>query len=245
MHLQKKREREQEEMELKKRKLADDLKVSKMESKFSAHVLDAVESDLKSSTVGLLTVEEMKTRQENAVRDRELQLARKNREELLKQRKEEKAKEKARKKQNQQIKTLSFNMNDDEEEEEEEEDNAGGDDKEEETEAPKKRFGKCPTVDTSFLPDVERDEEENVLREQLRLVCALRSRKNIVKRYQSHWFYLFKEWETRQATLKAEEIEVTYSYWDGSGHRRNLTMKKGNSIYQFLQKALEDLRPDL
>ena len=174
MHLQKKREREQEEMELKKRKLADDLKVSKMESKFSAHVLDAVESDLKSSTVGLLTVEEMKTRQENAVRDRELQLARKNREELLKQRKEEKAKEKARKKQNQQIKTLSFNMNDDEEEEEEgDEDNAGGDDEGEETEAPKKRFGKCPTVDTSFLPDVERDEEENVLREQLRLVCAL------------------------------------------------------------------------
>lgn len=30
----------------------------------------------------------------------------------------------------------------------------------------------------------------------------------------------------------------------GSGHRRNCVMKKGNSIYQFLQKALEDLRPD-
>jgi protein FAM50 len=29
-----------------------------------------------------------------------------------------------------------------------------------------------------------------------------------------------------------------------SGHRRALSMKKGNSIYQFLQKALEDLRPD-
>jgi protein FAM50 len=28
------------------------------------------------------------------------------------------------------------------------------------------------------------------------------------------------------------------------GHRRSLTMKKGHSIYQFLQKALEDLRPD-
>ena len=44
--------------------------------------------------------------------------------------------------------------------------------------------------------------------------------------------------------LQAEEIEITYSYWDGSGHRRQLTMKKGQSIYQFLQKALEDLRPD-
>ena len=59
MQLQKKREREQEEIEIKKRKLADELKVDNMESKFSAHY-DAVENDLKSSTVGLLTVEEMK-----------------------------------------------------------------------------------------------------------------------------------------------------------------------------------------
>jgi hypothetical protein len=34
----------------------------------------------------------------------------------------------------------------------------------------RKRFGKNPDVDTSFLPDVERDEEENKLREQLRQV---------------------------------------------------------------------------
>ena len=34
----------------------------------------------------------------------------------------------------------------------------------------RKRFGKNPDVDTSFLPDVERDEEEIRLREQLRLV---------------------------------------------------------------------------
>ena len=85
----------------------------------------------------------------------------------------------------------------------------------------KKRFGKNPDVDTSFLPDVDRDEEENKLREHLR-----------------------QEWEDRTAKLKAEEIDITYSYWDGSGHRRNLSMKKGQSIYQFLQKALEDLRPD-
>ena len=34
----------------------------------------------------------------------------------------------------------------------------------------RKRFGKNPDVDTSFLPDVERDEEENKLREKLRQV---------------------------------------------------------------------------
>merc|ERR1711862_660653 len=81
MHLQKKREREQEEMEIKKRKLANELKVENMESKFSAHY-DAVETNLKTSTVGLLTVAEMKNRQENAVKEREIQLARKNKEEL-------------------------------------------------------------------------------------------------------------------------------------------------------------------
>jgi len=226
MQLQKKRERHQEEIEIKKRKLADELKVNKMEAKFSAHY-DAVENELKSSTVGLVTAEEMKNIQEKAVMDREKQLARKNQDELNILRKEEKAREKARQKQKQKIKKLSFGDEEEEEEEEgaEEED---GDSKSEkvvedtsEDLLKKKRFGKNPDVDTSFLPDVDRDEEENKLREHLR-----------------------QEWEDRTAKLKAEEIDITYSYWDGSGHRRNLSMKKGQSIYQFLQKALEDLRPD-
>ncbi len=44
--------------------------------------------------------------------------------------------------------------------------------------------------------------------------------------------------------MKDEEIEITYSYWDGSGHRKSITMKKGASIYNFLQKCLESLRKD-
>ena len=107
MQLQKKRERHQEEIEIKKRKLADELKVNKMEAKFSAHY-DAVENELKSSTVGLVTAEEMKNIQERAVMDREKQLARKNQDELKLLRKEEKAREKARQKQKQKIKKLSF-----------------------------------------------------------------------------------------------------------------------------------------
>ena len=195
MQLQKKRERDQEDIELKKRKLADELKVSNMESKFSAHY-DAVENDLKSTTVGLLTVEEMKTRQEKAVKDREMQLARKNREELRLLKKEEKERERAKKKQSQQIKALSFNMNEEEESEEEEE---SAKEVEDPGEGPsgeflkKKRLGKNPDVDTSFLPDVDRDEEENRLREELR-----------------------QQWEERQAKLRAEEVEITFSYWDGN-----------------------------
>ena len=69
-----------------------------------------------------------------------------------------------------------------------------------------RKLGKNPDVDTSFLRDREREEHENELREQLRL-----------------------EWEQKQEALKNEEIEITFSYWDGSGHRRSLRMKKGGS----------------
>ena len=85
----------------------------------------------------------------------------------------------------------------------------------------KRRIIKNPDVDTSFLPDRQREEEENRLREQLR-----------------------QEWVEKQEKLKNEDIEITFSYWDGSGHRRSVLMKKGNSIYQFLQKALETLRKE-
>lgn len=222
MHLQKKREREQEELEMRKRKLENDLKVNKIESKFSAHY-DAVESDLKSSTVGLLTVEEMVSRQQSAVKERERLLARKSLEEERLLRKEKEKKDRVKDKQSKQIRKLSFNPDDDEDEEDEDEEEPSTSQKTEEEEVPakKKRLGKNPDVDTHFLPDVDRDEEENQLRERLR-----------------------QEWEEKQQRLKEEDIEITYSYWDGSGHRRTMEMKKGHTIYQFLQKCLEDLRKD-
>lgn len=58
---------------------------------------------------------------------------------------------------------------------------------------------KNPAVDTSFLPDRDREERERIEREELR-----------------------KEWLARQDKMKNETIEVTYSYWDGSGHRKSV-----------------------
>ncbi|VTJ88857.1 Hypothetical predicted protein [Marmota monax] len=80
---------------------------------------------------------------------------------------------------------------------------------------------KNPDVDTSFLPDQDRGEEENLLWEELR-----------------------QEWEAEQEKSKIEEIEITFSYWAGSGHQQTVKMKKGNTMQQFLQKALEILRED-
>ena len=63
----------------------------------------------------------------------------------------------------------------------------------------KAKLSKNPNVDTSFLPDRDREEEERRERERLRL-----------------------EWLAAQESLKQEEVEVTYSYWDGSGHRKSV-----------------------
>ncbi|CAG8496615.1 644_t:CDS:10 [Diversispora eburnea] len=78
----------------------------------------------------------------------------------------------------------------------------------------KSKLGKNPNVDTSFLPDRDREEEERKEREQLRL-----------------------EWLRKQEEIKNEKISVTYSYWDGTGHRKTVSCKKGDSIADFLEKC--------
>jgi len=83
------------------------------------------------------------------------------------------------------------------------------------------KFRKNPNVDTSFLPDREREEEERRERERLRL-----------------------EWLKKQEEIKNEDIEITYSYWDGSGHRKTVTCKKGDEIGKFLEKCRNQL-PEL
>ncbi|XP_060560044.1 protein FAM50A-like [Ruditapes philippinarum] len=211
----KKRQKEQEEMEMKRKKIEEDLSVGSIQNKFASHY-DAVEQQLKSNTIGLVTLDEMKAKQETLIKQREKQLAKKNAEARL----IEKEKEDKKRKEKMKIAALSFDPDEDEEEDEEEEEG-----EEEEEKEPvdilnkKKRLGMNPDVDTSFLPDRDREEAENKLREQIA-----------------------QEWMQKQEHVKNEEIDITYSYWDGSGHRRQVRMKKGNSIQQFLQKCLETLR---
>lgn len=79
MALIKKREKEQQELELRKKKIEKDLNVSNIENKFATHY-DAVEAQLKSSTVGLVTLDQMKAKQQDIVREREKKLALKEKE---------------------------------------------------------------------------------------------------------------------------------------------------------------------
>jgi hypothetical protein len=67
-----------------------------------------------------------------------------------------------------QIQALSFTLDD---EEDEDKTCSTSDSDAEESELPVKKIRKNPDVDTSFLPDREREDEENRLREELRQVC--------------------------------------------------------------------------
>ncbi|KAK0075376.1 hypothetical protein PV325_003822 [Microctonus aethiopoides] len=223
MQLMKKREIAQQEIELRKKKIEDDLKIHNIENKFATHY-NAVEQQLKTSTIGLVTLNEMKAKQEHIVKERERKLAQKEREKEQEKERALAAKQAEKNKQKRQIHALSFDLEVDEAELSDDEDddldksNRSTDDVNS-TSGPVKKIKKNPDVDTSFLPDREREDEENRLREELR-----------------------QEWARKQNALKEEEIEITFSYWDGSGHRRSVIMKKGNSIYQLLQRCLEALR---
>jgi len=53
-----------------------------------------------------------------------------------------------------------------------------------------------------------------------------------------NWNENGRKWRKKK---KAELIEITYSYWDGSGHRRTITVSKGTRIDQFLEKCRKEL----
>jgi len=103
LQLQKKREKALEELEHKKRKIEEEMKLSNIGNKFATHY-DAIEQQIKSSTVGLVTLDQMKAKQENLVKEREKQLALKHQSIQLKE-----IEEKRQQKERQKRQVLAFN----------------------------------------------------------------------------------------------------------------------------------------
>ncbi|KAK0410858.1 hypothetical protein QR680_005365 [Steinernema hermaphroditum] len=208
IHLAKRRERAREDAELRLQQLEEERRNAGagIETKFTANY-DAIEETLKSRTVGLVTLDEMREKQKDAVVQREIQIATENFS------KDSSAKpsfsDQNEDKLSSQKRVLSFAFEDEEEEDEEP------------VPPLKKRLGMDPTVDTSFLPDREREEKLAQLKEQLA-----------------------DEWRSLQDKEKNEDINVAYSYWDGSSHRKDMRMKKGHTISQFLTKAIEVLKKE-
>jgi protein FAM50 len=48
---------------------------------------------------------------------------------------------------------------------------------------------------------------------------------------------LKQEWLQEQARLKEAPLAVKFSYWDGSGHQRNVTVLVGDTVGAFIKKA--------
>ncbi|KAF9167973.1 hypothetical protein DFQ27_005370 [Actinomortierella ambigua] len=237
-HLEKQREKMLADFEQQRIQIAKDSDVKITKDKFvSQH--DNVEEALKKQTVGLVHLKDFQN----------------IRQELEEQKKREAAKtstivqdKKSKKKAKKKVSKLSFAEDDEEEEEgdngeidgaKDDDDHKikskkngtkrpnddGGDNNSEEGDNngtgiyKKSKLGKDPNIDTSFLPDRQREEEERRIREELR-----------------------QEWLKKQDEIKKEAIRITYSYWDGSGHRKEVECVKGNTISQFLEKCRQQVQ---
>lgn len=82
-------------------------------------------------------------------------------------------------------------------------------------------LSKCRDEDirTDFLPDIDRERRE-----------AAQELENKIEK--------LKEAEK----VKNEFLEITYSFWDGRGHRRKIRVKKKSTILEYLDAVCDNLR---
>ena len=184
---------------------------------FGAGQYEEAEQAFRQETVGLVTRDQFMNKQneiEERFQEKKAEEQKKADEELARKRKLRKVEQK------QQRKKMSFYEEDDEEDGDEGEEGGGEGG---EGGARKKiikfaTLAKNPHVDTSFLPD--KDKEREAEREAER----------------EH-----KEWLQAEEQRKQQDLKITYSYWDGMGHRRSLTVKQGDTVETFLKKVREQL----
>jgi protein FAM50 len=76
------------------------------------------------------------------------------------------------------------------------------------------KLGKDPTVNTSFLPDREREEQERIANEFNR-----------------------QAWFKKQEEIKAESLEIQFAYFDGLSHLGSVSVKKGEPVFNLIDRA--------
>jgi protein FAM50 len=74
LQLQKRRLQQQEDMEIKKKKIEEESRMTSIDDKFKSHY-DAVEQLLRTDTIGLVTLEDMKKKRELILEQREREIA--------------------------------------------------------------------------------------------------------------------------------------------------------------------------
>ncbi|KAK8582459.1 hypothetical protein V6N13_069236 [Hibiscus sabdariffa] len=176
---------------------------------FGSSTSEILETAFKKETVGLVTREQYVEKRVN-IRNK-IEEEEKEKLQKLKQEEEEFQLQKRKKRKVKGNSRLSFA--DDLENGSEEED------AENKSPEPKSfsrgKFGKDPTVETSFLPDSEREAEERAEREILR-----------------------KQWIVEQELIKNEPLEITYT---AIGMEQ---ARKGDTIGEFLRAVQQQLAPE-
>ncbi|KAL0478213.1 circadian clock regulator protein [Acrasis kona] len=205
--LERERERERnrlKELENKIRSEAEKNQVANFQSKFSVNT-SSVEEQLKRDTIGLVTLDEFTKRKNEIIQEEKKRINATNSDK--------------KKQQKRAIETSTLSFGDDLEEEIVPKKKKIKNDATQNGEDSKTTEGimKNPNIDTSFLPDKLKEEQERNEREALR-----------------------KQYLEEQERIKEQPIDITYSYWDGTGHRGVCNCKKGTSVEGFLYKVQQD-----
>lgn len=212
--LQKQREAERRKIQELKSKTASGQEQSGL-LQFGSSSCEILDTAFKKETVGLVTREEYVEKRVN-IRNK---FEEEEKEKLLKLLQEEEELQQQKRSKKRKLKgssRLSFA--------EDLEDGSDDDDDAENKSSGNLRYGKLgkdPSVETNFLPDSEREAEEQAERERLK-----------------------KQWTREQEQIKNEPLQITYSYWDGTGHRRVIQVRKGDAIGTFLRAVQQQLAPD-
>ncbi len=218
MQLEKQRQAQQAEFEaeVQRRQAVSNNAALDIHSKFQTARIGGTrqEQDFRAKTVGLVSASDFLTAAQTLEMNDDVEKDKIIQERLLSEQARSRAKkDNMKKKEKRKMSSLLSFMGD-----------GTGDDADNENDSqqtPAKISKKDPTIDTSFLPDKQRQLEQEQKKKELE-----------------------KEWKEAQEQIRKEALEITYSYWDGSGHRRSCTIEKGATVGDFLEKVRKDLCAD-
>ncbi|KAL0670110.1 hypothetical protein Bca4012_032814 [Brassica carinata] len=208
--LQKQREAERRKIQELKSKTASGQEQSGL-LQFGSSSCEILDTAFKKETVGLVTREEYVEKRVN-IRNKFEEEEKEKLQKLLQEEEELQQQKRNKKRKIKGSSRLSFS--------EDLDDDSDGDDGEN-TNLRFGKLGKDPSVETNFLPDSEREAEEQAERERLK-----------------------KQWTREQEQIKSyEPLQITYSYWDGTGHRR--VIQASTSLHLLSYWAVQQqLAPD-
>lgn len=217
MQLEKQRQAQQDEFEAEKRRrqAASGNSTLGIHSKFQTARIGGTrqEQDFRAKTVGLVSASDFLTAAQTLDKNEDVEEIKAAQQRAsIEQAKLHAKKEKLKKKRKRKMASLLSFMGDADE---------GNDPVEDVNDQYRKVSKKDPTVNTSFLPDKQRQIEQERKRQELE-----------------------QEWIQNQEKIRKEKLLVTFSFWDGSGHRRSCAIHKGASVGDFLEQVRQDLCAD-